>query len=741
MANLETVVTHLDSFLARAHSGEDSVLLPRQLVTIQKITDFLRAGYREGHITLPTGVGKTVIFTKFLENALRVPQSKGLVVGPTKLLLHQNKWKLDAFGDIAAGRFYGPEKDLSQRLTVTTYHSLRNGIASKVINPHDYSFLILDEAHRALGEETVNVIDQFPETTLKLGFTATPEFHEQKSVADILPVTIDELSLSEAIRSNLLAGLQVYLVQTPVDSSQIAREGKEYASSALTQLVNTPSRNELVVSTYKDNLLFAGKRAVVYCSGRQHAQDMTRHFSENGISAGYVDCSTDEFARERLFSAFKEGSLPVLCNAEVLIESFDEPEAEVCINAVPTLSRVVAEQRGGRVLRRSRLTDGKVGKVLEIVDSFEGNENTPVLFSEIAGAAEILPPHLEKKEQKISSPRTSSPRKPLRPVEVGALVDDPARIMNFTNQNKRQRFTRLFHYAPLGWEHPRQLAHDCGVRESAIQLFAEQTKGNDRSTMKRYLTSTDILLTHYHPSLVDAIRRHFVPELQTMVTSNEYATEKGISSAQARETLEAATVHTSVSPRRYTASTYYPRKETLAVLETERQRVRALEQELSTQAEDAFWNDDERTDDERERDYWDTFAHLQPFEESSLPGVPYNTFTIQYDEDTHQPFIEHASSLLVQRLEDLRHNMQFLHPHYQKILHENYVKGKTSKEIAASCGVTRSAIFANIQEAYKLLCRYIEYDERLRAAGNYIDHSVPTPITQEERILKVRRKG
>src|SRR5437868_11220543 len=42
-------------------------------------------------------------------------------------------------------------------------------------------------------------------------------------------------------------------------------------------------------------------------------------------------------------------ALPIfLCNARVLVEGFDEPEAEVCINAAPTLSKVMAEQRGGR---------------------------------------------------------------------------------------------------------------------------------------------------------------------------------------------------------------------------------------------------------------------------------------------------------------------------------------------------------------------------------------------------------
>ena len=161
----------------------------------------------------------------------------------------------------------------------------------------------------------------------------------------------------------------------------------------------------------------------------------------------------------------------MLCNPLVLVESFDEPEAEVCINAIPTLSRVRAEQRGGRVLRRSRIKDNKIGYILEVVDHVGDSENTPVLYSEIAGAAEILPPKMTPEIKTPKEREKKNVRKVKRTIEITPeVVDDPEEVMRLTNRNSRQRYTRMFNYAPKGWVHVRQLAKESQVREEEISI-------------------------------------------------------------------------------------------------------------------------------------------------------------------------------------------------------------------------------------------------------------------------------
>lgn len=688
------LLNNLEDYIIEAENGIDNTLIPRQLETFKKIHSFLEQGNTEGHVTLPTGVGKTVIFSKFMQAATRNNPMRGLVVGPTKIILHQNKWKMNEFGEIDAGSYFGTEKNLSHSVTVTTYASLRNGIEKGEIKPETYDFLILDEAHRALGEKTVGAIELFPKEVIKLGFTATPEYHEEKSVADILPVTIDELAVSEAIMANVLSGLKVYFVPTKKDLSKVERKGKEYDEKFLENIINTSERNNLIVRVYKENPEFNGRRSVVYCGGREHGKEMMRVFVKNGIKAAYIDGETDQDTREIIFSQFKHGDLEVLCNAEVLIEGFDEPEAEVCINAAPTLSRVVAEQRGGRVLRRSRKNDNKIGKIIEVVDTFEESENTPVLYSEIAGAAEIIPEIKEKEKSKEREQTGERKVRERKEIEVTTeLVDDPKIIMNLTNRNRKQRFTKMFEYAPKGWVHSRQLAKECGIKESEISVFSEKERTNHPEWYKRYLTSTDILLTHYHPNLANTIRRQFNAELNEMMTPLEFA-QQSMTEEQASKMLSSAEERVTGKPKRYEGATYYPKREYTKEILAEQKIQLSLENELIEEAEELFWNDDDRTNEERERDYWATFDGTLKDKEDIRHKRAY--IKVYYDDNIHQDISReelrtHISEEEKRKIHEVLEEIDKKYPNTKQVLLERAI-GKKFGEIGNALQVSGERI-------------------------------------------------
>ncbi len=631
--NNDDLIRRLDLYISKAVEGKDTTLIPRQLETIRKIRDFLALGNKDGHVVNPTGIGKTVVFSKFLEAVLAGTDLRALIVGPTKIILHQNRWKLEMFGDIEAGAFYGPEKNLTKQVTVTTYHSLRNAVAKGTIIPADYDILILDEAHRALGEETLETIDLF-ETAIKIGFTATPEFHEEKCVADLLPFAIDEMSVREAIEASLLAGLKVLVTKTGVLAAELSRVGRDYEEWALEKTVNIPERNAFIARIYKNDERLVGKRCVVYAASRKHAQDLTAAFTAAGIITAYIDGQTPEDDREDLFLRFKEGTLSVLCNARVLVEGFDEPEAEVCINAAPTLSKVVAEQRGGRVLRRSRVKDQKIGYIVEVLDEFGESGNTPVLFSEIAGAAEILPLEEKTPAEKKKGTASVKPKTPRKPQE-GEIIDDPDVIMDLTNKNKRQRFEKMFEYAPRGWAHARRLCRELHVKESDVRNIAESHRGHE-GWFKRYLTPTDILITHYHPHLSNLVRRHFDPTLKESVTVEEFANKAALPIDRAEGLLEAADTSATQKAIRFGDIAFYPEKEHEAIIRAEERTYRLERAAADTLADERFWEEDDRTDDEREAEYWESFSgSLEELEDLNLDIKPEESPELLPFDDEH----------------------------------------------------------------------------------------------------------
>ncbi|MDO8593911.1 MAG: DEAD/DEAH box helicase family protein [bacterium] len=692
------ILSNLQEYLFNAEGPEgDKTLLPRQLETLGKISTFLERGYTEGNVKMPTGIGKTVIFSKFIEAATKSNAARVLVVGPTKIILKQNRWKLDAFSEVEAGAYYGDEKkDTTKGVTLTTYSSLRNGIKNGDINPKDYDVLILDEAHRALGEETTAAVESFPEHVIKLGFTATPEFHEEKTVADILPVTIDSMSVREGIKTGLLAGLKVFMVPTKKDASSLERKGKDYQEEALSKIINTPDRNKLIVDVYTQNKIFNGKRAVAYCGGVTHAKDLVNSFLTSGVAAAYIDGATEETEREDILAKFKAGTITVLCNAEVLIEGFDEPEAEICINAAPTMSRVVAEQRGGRVLRRSKVKNNKVGYIIEITDEFGESENTPVLFSEIAGAAEIMPEKNDATKDGTDTERNTKERVRRKQTDVQVtndVIDDPELVMQLTNNNSKQRFERMFDFAPAGWTYPTRLAHELNVKEVKIRSFAETQKAGNPEWLKKYLTVTDILTTHYHPELVHRIRKNFNPKLFDTMTAKEYAEKYVTTEARAAELLEASNVSAKQKAHRYEEGVYYPTRESESIISAEAKHEHEVEQSVDENADARYWEEDDRSEEEKEQEYWDSFNEITGGEDGEDTEIEAGPDSVPFKEEVHQALsTDGLEGLTEEQIRQIHMVLETLPKRIQRVIHERFFANRTLEDIATEFKVTRERI-------------------------------------------------
>lgn len=705
---MHPVVANLDLYLERAQAGADRVLIPRQLETVHKIRDFISAGHKEGHVVLPTGIGKTVIFSKFTEAALLGLPGKALIVGPTKIILEQNQGRLDAFADIQAGAYYTHNKDLSRQVTVTTYASLRKLVKRNVIDPSEYSLLVLDEAHRALGEETIEAVEAF-EGVFKIGFTATPEFHEEKSVADLLPFRIDEMSVREAIKADLLAGLRVYVVTSGVSIEGVELSGKDFEELSLTKAVNIPERNTFIARLYKDPRFYE-KRAVVYSASRDHGKALAVAFEAEGIPVAYIDGTTVD--REDILAKFKTGEIKVLCNVRVLVEGFDEPEAEVCFNAAPTLSKVIAEQRGGRILRRSRVRDSKLGMIVEILDEFGHSTNAPILFSEIAGAAEILSPSIEREmERKPVERKPGTPH--IKPAQKREVIEDSEIIMDLTNKNKRQRFVKMFEYAPKGWVYARKLAHELHVKESEVRNIAESKVAEHPEWFKRYLTPTDILITHYHPKLANEVRRHFVDDLRDLITPQEFAEEVNLEESRVVFMLEASDVASGKKAIRFEDEVFFS-EEHLSIIRKESASIREEEEILAEEAEAIFWSDDERSDEEREADYWSVFEEITsenkgvetPEDEFSEDPLLHSEEVISFDDDIHIPLVqdEHAIPPMSDYIRKKVHKwIRFLPKQYIPSMEGLYVEGMTYAEVAKKIRFSLESVRQKEGRAIKLL--------------------------------------
>lgn len=375
----------LDQYILDHKRGKDSTLYERQATVFDDARKFLEAGGTEGYIKLPTGSGKTVLFTEFVK-AINL---KTLVVVPRELLIEQTENQFNTHApDLDVGKVSGRAKEFGHQVTIITYDSLLNQLESGHIKPNDFECLILDEVHMSLSEKRMEAVKKF-DSAIKLGFTATPQYSESKKVGNLLGKEIHRMNIREAIEDEgMLCSMSAIVVRTQVDLSSVQIDSKrnDYDVRQLDRAVNVAGRNQKAVELYKKN--FNGQTAVVFCVGVKHAEEVARLYNMDGVSAAVVSGQTKNIPE--ILERYKTGEIKVLCNADILIAGFDEPLASVCINLRPTRSRVVAEQRGGRVLRPSEADPSKHAYILDFIDKDIPDDRLPVLFADVAEGAQFL---------------------------------------------------------------------------------------------------------------------------------------------------------------------------------------------------------------------------------------------------------------------------------------------------------------------------------------------------------------
>lgn len=377
-----SILNSLDTYIKKHHKGEGITLRGKQIDVFDSMRNLLEEGGSEGYVKLPTGVGKTVLFTELVE-AMDV---KTLVVVPTKILVDQTAEKLEEFApDLDFGKVYSYAKERDRQVTIITYSSLVSQLENGQIKPEDFDCLILDEVHESLSDKRKEAVGKF-DKAIKLGFTATPKFSEKKQVSNLLEKEIHSMAIREAVEAGMLCSVSSIIVKTEADMSSVkVKDNGEYDEKELEKAINIVSRNKAAVDLYKK--VYDGQLAVAYCVGIDHAAAVAKEFNESGVSATYISGKTPKKEQEEILERFHNGDIKVLCNADLLIAGFDEPKASVCLNLRPTQSRIDAEQRGGRVLRLDKTKPKKLATVVDFLDKNYSANKPPVLFADVAEGA------------------------------------------------------------------------------------------------------------------------------------------------------------------------------------------------------------------------------------------------------------------------------------------------------------------------------------------------------------------
>lgn len=345
----------LSEFGKKYVSCQDARLRPYQQDVKDKIFTLWKSE-KNVMLQMPTGAGKTILFSSVINDIIKVPDSKILIIAHRKELLEQISSHLSKYniehGIISSTRKRSLEKNVQVASIQTLTHKNNEEITKSFVP----DFIVIDEAHHTLANTYDQLWKLYPRSW-KLGVTATPCRINGAPFTNHFSELISSLSVKELIEKGFLSDYTFYTENPDSDLSKAILSIKKKSSTGdyriddLLQNLNVERHVKKLVLSY--STYANGLKGIVYCISIEHAHNICEAYKNIGVVAEYIDSKTPKTEREQIVQDFKDGKIQVLVNVDIFSEGFDCPDVEFIQMARPTWSLSKYMQQVGRGLRTS----------------------------------------------------------------------------------------------------------------------------------------------------------------------------------------------------------------------------------------------------------------------------------------------------------------------------------------------------------------------------------------------------
>lgn len=305
-------------------------LRPYQNDLVEQVRNAWREGYKAPCIVLGCGGGKSCIVA---EIARRTTWNGKRVL----FLVHRRELVDQIFRTFVR---WGVLMDLCEIGMVQTFTRR----LKKLKKP---SLIITDENHHSIAQSYKRIYEYFPDVP-RVGVTATPVRLNGDGLGDVNDKLIIGVSTKWLIENHCLAPYDYYAPDI-ADLTGLHTKMGEYVTSDIEKAMIKKAVFGDVIRYYKQ--LADGKKAICYCSSIKHSEKTAEAFCNAGISAKHIDGSTPKSERDKVISDFRNGSITILCNVDLISEGFDVPDCECSILLRPTHSLPLFIQQSMRCMR------------------------------------------------------------------------------------------------------------------------------------------------------------------------------------------------------------------------------------------------------------------------------------------------------------------------------------------------------------------------------------------------------
>lgn len=328
----------------------------------QKVFEQWQNGNKSVMIQMPTGTGKTRVFTSIIRDVWissfdKRDMKKFLVVVHRKELVEQVQETLYKKYGLAHGTIQSGKRDNEMyHIQVAMVQTLAREKRLNKWKDNEFDFIICDEAHHILANSYQKIRKAFPNAYL-LGVTATPYRLNHQPFTDTFDILVRSKSISKFIEEGHLSEYEYYSIEATsklyleIDNIKIDSTG-DYSEKAMSNTLDNKQIRAKVVKTWLEHA--KGKKTIVYTINKQHNKHFCEEFNETGYKCVAIDSDTPKEERDNYVNQFRKGEITIICNVNIFSEGFDCPDIECIQLARPTTSLAMYLQQVGRGLRISK---------------------------------------------------------------------------------------------------------------------------------------------------------------------------------------------------------------------------------------------------------------------------------------------------------------------------------------------------------------------------------------------------
>lgn len=332
-------------------------LYPYQVGAIEKILaglDQLEQGENLVY-QLPTGGGKTVIFSEIAARCIRNAAARAhplkvLILTHRVELLHQTSGALHGIGvrnKIIDRNVRELDDQGDYSCFVAMVETLNNRLTENEDYIRDIGLVVVDEAHYNAFRK---IFQYFRDVTI-LGVTATPlSSNKNLPLYENYKRLIVGESIADLIRMGYLARPTTYTYDVNLQSLKVGIDG-DYTISSLDYLYGMYHMQEKLLSAYEERA--AGSKTLIFNSGIATSRRVYEQFLQRGLPVKHLDSTFSDQERRDTLAWFRDTPDAILSSVSILTTGFDEPTVETILLNRATRSLTLYHQmigRGSRVL-------------------------------------------------------------------------------------------------------------------------------------------------------------------------------------------------------------------------------------------------------------------------------------------------------------------------------------------------------------------------------------------------------